>query len=115
MFWQDTDITNEPSAIINHIRDHELYPIFELRVITVLLTIFREKYEDLTNSGEGDETPGLARKDIWEAISNLKSIEVDIFEKCLKLLDDEVRPKPAIVLRTHYLYLNYAMALILGI
>ncbi|KAI1443430.1 SET domain-containing protein [Annulohypoxylon stygium] len=89
MFWQDTDITNEPSAIINHIRDHELYPIFELRVITVLLTIFREKYEDLTNSGEGDETPGLARKDIWEAISNLKSIEVDIFEKCLKLLDDE--------------------------
>ncbi|KAI1092628.1 SET domain-containing protein [Rostrohypoxylon terebratum] len=89
MFWQDTDITNEPGAIVNHIRGHELYPIFELRVITILLTIFREKYEELTNNRDRDETSGLARKEIWEAVSCLKSIETDIFEKCIKLLDDE--------------------------
>ncbi|KAI0885583.1 SET domain-containing protein [Annulohypoxylon maeteangense] len=89
MFWQDIDITHEPDGIIDHIRGHELYPIFELRVITVLLGIFQEQLEQLSDKKDGGMTPGSTREEIWLAVSRLKSLEMGILKKCLVLLEEE--------------------------
>ncbi|KAI1211736.1 SET domain-containing protein [Annulohypoxylon truncatum] len=89
MFWQDIDVTDEPDTIINHIRNHELYPIFELRVLTVLFNIFQGRLEELTSSGDEDKMPGSIRTEIWQAVSHLKSLETGILKKCLGILDEE--------------------------
>ncbi|KAI1454467.1 SET domain-containing protein [Annulohypoxylon moriforme] len=89
MFWQDTDVTHEPDAIVDHIHNHELYPLFKLRVITVLYDIFQTKIEELTGTRDRDMISGSTREEIWEVVSRLNSLEAGIIKKCLRVLDEE--------------------------
>ncbi|KAI2473201.1 SET domain-containing protein [Annulohypoxylon bovei var. microspora] len=89
MLWQDVDITHEPDMIKDHISNHELYPVFELRVIAVILSIFQGHLEELTSSRDRDMAPGSTREEIWQAVSRLKSLEGRILERSLGILDEQ--------------------------
>ncbi|OTB09055.1 hypothetical protein M426DRAFT_131631 [Hypoxylon sp. CI-4A] len=91
MLWQDSDVTDTPRTIKDLIRSDELYPIFELRAITVVLEIIQKQLGELGESQDKEKDPGSVREEIREAATQLKSIEESILEKVLQTLDEQVR------------------------
>lgn len=88
VFWQDVDAMHMLSTIKELIRDHELYQIFELRAITVVLDIVRGQLGELTGSrGEGW---GSGTAEVRRAVSHLISLETAILERTIQVLDDQV-------------------------
>lgn len=67
MFWQDVDITDEPSTIRDVIQSHELHQVFELRVTTVVLNIIQQKLDELTDAKENMQ--GLVKTETRQAVS----------------------------------------------
>ncbi|KAI2638873.1 SET domain-containing protein [Hypomontagnella submonticulosa] len=87
VFWQDVDAMHMLSTIKELIRDHELYQIFELRAITVVLDIVRGQLGELTGSrGEGW---GSGTAEVRRAVSHLISLETAILERTIQVLDDQ--------------------------
>ncbi|OTA70315.1 SET domain-containing protein [Hypoxylon sp. EC38] len=89
MFWQDVDVTHVPNTVKDLIHDHELYQVFELRVITVILNIIQQQLQELSDSQHNTEAPESVRQEIWQAVSHLKSLETSILEKSLRVLDEQ--------------------------
>ncbi|KAI1418728.1 SET domain-containing protein [Hypoxylon sp. FL1857] len=89
MFWQDADVTRVPNTIKDLIRDHELYEIFELRVITVILNIIEQQLHELTYSRDGAGEPESVREEIWQAVSCLKSLESSVLKKSQEALEEQ--------------------------
>ncbi|KAI2625818.1 SET domain-containing protein [Hypoxylon sp. NC1633] len=89
MLWQDVDITQTPDKIEELILNHDLHQIFQLRAITVIVNIIQQKLQEITNGPDEDEAPQLARAEIWQAISYLKSTETSILERSLHTLDEQ--------------------------
>ncbi|KAI1107058.1 SET domain-containing protein [Jackrogersella minutella] len=89
MYWQDVDVTDVPDKIKDHICSHELYRIFELRAITVVIDIIQRQLQELTDSRDRDRPLGSTSEEIWKSISRLTSIETSILENSLQALDDQ--------------------------
>ncbi|KAI4863867.1 SET domain-containing protein [Hypoxylon rubiginosum] len=88
MFWQDVDITDEPSTIRDVIQSHELHQVFELRVTTVVLNIIQQKLDELTDAKEHRQ--GLVRAETRQAVSYLRSLETGLLEKSLQVLEEQM-------------------------
>lgn len=99
MFWQDVDITDEPSTIRDVIQSHELHQVFELRVTTVVLNIIQQKLDELTDAKEHRQ--GLVRAETRQAVSYLRSLETGLLEKSLQVLEEQVRPNPSFLSAQH--------------
>ncbi|KAI0143944.1 SET domain-containing protein [Hypoxylon sp. NC0597] len=89
MFWQDVDVTHAPNTVKDLIRGHELYQVFELRVITVILNIIQQQFQELSDSQGRAKAAESVREEIWQAVSHLKSLETSILEKSLRALDEQ--------------------------
>ncbi|KAI1389844.1 SET domain-containing protein [Hypoxylon trugodes] len=97
MFWQDSDITNPSDTFKSIIQGHELYPIFELRALTVVLIITSHQLEELVAGQENNVTPGSVRPEIWQAATQLRLIETSILERSIKAFEDQVSPNPGVL------------------
>ncbi|KAI1140464.1 SET domain-containing protein [Hypoxylon sp. FL0543] len=89
MFWQDIDVTDVPNTIENLIRDHELYPIFELRVLTVVLNVIEHQLQELTENRGRAKAPGSVREEIWQAVSNLNSLETSLLQSSQQVFEEQ--------------------------
>ncbi|KAI1763942.1 SET domain-containing protein [Hypoxylon sp. FL1150] len=87
MFWQEVDITSEPSTIKDLLQSHELHKIFELRAKMVVLNIVQQKLEELTDVEE--HILGPVRTEIRQAASYLRSLEKGILENSLQVLNEQ--------------------------
>lgn len=94
MFWHDEDITDRVGDLEALIQDHDLYPIFKLRVSAVL-------YDRITTQGaalmdqqeatqDAEVRPGCAT-----ALELLRAIETEILIKAAETLQNEVSSCPA--------------------
>ncbi|KAI0833191.1 SET domain-containing protein [Hypoxylon sp. FL0890] len=90
MFWQDADVTDAPNTIKELIQDHELYQIFELRVITIVLNIIEQQLQELSEGRDGAKAPGSVKEEIWQAVSHLKSLERSVLDRCYQVLKEQV-------------------------
>ncbi|KAI5860149.1 SET domain-containing protein [Durotheca rogersii] len=89
MFWNETDITAVPQTIQDLIRGHELERIFELRAVTVVLGIIQDQMRQLADGQDEDRIPGLARVEIAQATSRLRTLEAEMLEESLSILEDQ--------------------------
>ncbi|CAJ2502715.1 Uu.00g101090.m01.CDS01 [Anthostomella pinea] len=90
MFWQETDITDEPYAIPELIGSHELAQIFKLRAVTVILEVVQQQLQELSPGEErSDAIPGLARAEVLQAASHLRAVESDLLKRALQVLDEQ--------------------------
>lgn len=91
VFWQDIDITDVSNTMKDLIRDHELHQIFELRAVTVIMGIIQQQLEQLISTQNGDSVVELASTEVYQAISQLRSLETSILQKSIQVLDEQVR------------------------
>ncbi|KAI1649069.1 SET domain-containing protein [Daldinia loculata] len=89
VFWQDIDITDVSNTMKDLIRDHELHQIFELRAVTVIMGIIQQQLEQLISTQNGDSVVELASTEVYQAISQLRSLETSILQKSIQVLDEQ--------------------------
>ncbi|KAI1662562.1 SET domain-containing protein [Daldinia decipiens] len=89
IFWQDTDITDVSNTMKYLISDHELHQIFELRAVTVIMGIVQQQLEQLISTQNEDSVVELASTEVYQAISQLRSLETSILQKSIQVLDEQ--------------------------
>lgn len=90
MFWQETDITEQVCEIETLVKEHELCQIFCLRVVTVVIEMVQQQLEALATHDERSTLVGDERPEILGAASQLRTVEKDLLERVLQLLDHKV-------------------------
>ncbi|TGJ78794.1 hypothetical protein E0Z10_g9964 [Xylaria hypoxylon] len=89
MFWQDTDVTGEAGNMESLIKGHELCQVFRLRAVTVVLGMIQQQLEVLAAHDEERVPTGSERPHIAQAVSQLRAVEKDLFERIFQLLEEE--------------------------
>ncbi|KAI1808033.1 SET domain-containing protein [Daldinia bambusicola] len=89
LLWQGVDITDAPSTLKDIIRDHELYQVFELRALVVVLDIVEKQLDKLLSTQNGDSSPDLVTGEVYHATSRLRSLETDILRKCVQTFNEQ--------------------------
>ncbi|KAI0479569.1 hypothetical protein F4859DRAFT_440037 [Xylaria cf. heliscus] len=89
MFWQDSDITKEAKNIESVVKGHELCQIFRLRAVTVVLGMIQGQLEVLAPYDEESVSNESERPHINNAISQLRAVEKDLFERISRVLEYE--------------------------
>ncbi|KAF3058671.1 SET domain-containing protein 8 [Daldinia childiae] len=89
IFWQNIDVTDVSNTMKDLIQDHELRQIFELRAVTVIMGIIQQQLEQLISAQNGDSVAGRASTKVYQAISQLRSLETSILQKSIQALDEQ--------------------------
>ncbi|OTB16531.1 hypothetical protein K445DRAFT_58775 [Daldinia sp. EC12] len=89
MFWQDIDITQASCTMKDLIRDHELYQVFELRAVTVIMGIVQNQLDQLLKTQNGDSTTELVTPEVYQAVSHLRSVEIGVLRKSMQALNEQ--------------------------
>ncbi|KAI1751785.1 hypothetical protein F4782DRAFT_540800 [Xylaria castorea] len=89
MFWQDADVTGEAGNMESIIKGHDLYHVFRLRAVAIVLGMIQQQLEALAAYDEESESNESQRPHIGKAISQLRAIEKDLFERTLQVLERE--------------------------
>ncbi|KAI3322553.1 hypothetical protein HD806DRAFT_129173 [Xylariaceae sp. AK1471] len=89
MFWQNTDVTDQAGNMETLVKGQELCQIFRLRVVTVVLGMIQQRLEALAAYDGESALAGDERPDILRTSSQLRSVEQDLFERILKVLEHE--------------------------
>lgn len=94
MFWKDEDVTDRVGDIEALIQDHELFPIFKLRVSAVLSDRVTTQVSALMDQEEATEGSGV-RPSCAGAVELLRGVETEILIKAAEALQSEVSSYPA--------------------
>lgn len=94
LYWQDEDTTARSHELQSLIKGHELYKIFELRVVTVVLESLQQQLGELKIPVNSSKYPGPTREDIVRTATNLRKVEKDLLERMVGKLEGQVRPCP---------------------
>lgn len=90
VFWQDEDVTDRTSAFETLLRDHPLSALFGLRVVTVVQECLQTQLERMQSTAPPDAASGELREDCYRAALLLREIEMDILERAIEALEEEV-------------------------
>ncbi|KAI0472620.1 SET domain-containing protein [Xylariaceae sp. FL0804] len=89
VFWQDVDITDEPNNIQDLIKNHELYQVFRLRAVTVLLEMVQQQLSLINMSNNTDTTGSPDRAEVVRAAMLLKALESDLLNRTFDVLKSQ--------------------------
>ncbi|KAK7951594.1 uncharacterized protein PG986_007322 [Apiospora aurea] len=89
LYWQDEDATDRSHGLKTLIEGHELYKIFELRVITVVLERLQQQLEELKIPVNSSKYSGPSREDIVRTATHLRELEQDLLERIVGKLEDQ--------------------------
>ncbi|KAI0857589.1 hypothetical protein F4860DRAFT_489286 [Xylaria cubensis] len=89
MFWQDIDITGEAENIESVIKGHELYHVFRLRAVAVVLGMVQQQLEALAASDEENGSNESLSPHIGRAISQFRAAEKNLLERTFQILERE--------------------------
>ncbi|KAI0551937.1 hypothetical protein F4679DRAFT_114128 [Xylaria curta] len=89
MFWQDVDITGEAENMESVIRGHDLYHVFRLRAVAVVLGMIQQQLKALAAYNEEIESNKSQSPHISRAISQFRAAENDLLERIFQVLEQE--------------------------
>ncbi|TRX95276.1 hypothetical protein FHL15_003968 [Xylaria flabelliformis] len=89
MFWQDIDITGEAGNIESVIKGHDLYHVFRLRAVAVVLGVVQQQLEALAASDEENGSNESLSPHIGRAISQFRAAEKNLLERAFQILERE--------------------------
>ncbi|KAK6841786.1 hypothetical protein PG990_006222 [Apiospora arundinis] len=89
LLWQDEDATDRSHNVESLIEGHELYKIFELRVVTVVLEQLQQLLGELEMPVNTRKYPGPTREDIVRTAMHLRAVEQDLLERMIGTLEGQ--------------------------
>lgn len=105
MFWQGDDVTGEAANMESIVKGHELCQVFRLRAVAVVLGMIQQQLEALAAYDEESASSENERTHISNAISQLRAVEKDLFERIFQVLEYEVRSEEVLFRRLVYINL----------
>lgn len=91
MFWQDEDITETPASIHQLAMKHDLWPIFELRAVTVVLGTIEDQLARLPGCTSPSAPAVDASPETALQATQLQKSEASLLRTAVKSLEDTVR------------------------
>ncbi|KAK8056427.1 hypothetical protein PG993_001654 [Apiospora rasikravindrae] len=89
LYWQNEDATDRSHDLNILIEGHELYKIFELRVVTVVLERLQQQLEELKTPVNSSKYSGPPREDIVRTATHLRVVEQDLLERMIGKLEGQ--------------------------
>jgi hypothetical protein len=95
LYWQGEDVTDKAGDFESLINGNDLEPLFQLRVVTVILELLQQQVETLEKPFPSLAEQGIVRAELLESILRLRNVELSLMQRALQGLEDQVRvPSP---------------------